>query len=619
MGGPTSGTAPVHGLRLMRRSTLSLAVPLLVVLPGPTVVGSSLPGVEAGSALTFPSSSSIRPVGDIVPRAALDSVFLDLDRTDRPGCAVSVTRDGRVVAARGYGMANLEYGVPIDPSSVFHVASVSKQFTAFAVGLLVADGRVSWDGDIREYVPELTDPGERITLDQLAHHTSGLRDQWELLIMAGWRWEADVVRQRDVLDVLGRQRALNFAPGTDWLYSNSGYTLLAAVVERVTGKSLREFARERIFAPLGMDRTVFRDDHQTLVPDRAYAYAPDSARGWKISIPDFAIVGASSLFTTVEDLAKWERNLRTGEVGGREVLDGMLHRVRIGGERHGYAHGLFVDEHRGLRTVSHGGADAGYRSYFLRYPDQGLAVAVLCNDPGAGPADRARAVAELYLAEAFTEPPEEAAEAASEEASGRKGRRRGVAEVEIPAPEQMERLAGWYASPVNDLPVRISRDEEDGGLVLATGNRPSRTLAPASDSSFRVGEGSTTVLVPGDPGSWGEWVVVDDGAGPPRRYRRAPPADTSRAIRADYAGWYWSDELATFYRVREADDGGIELWQRRHGALALEPMHRDAFSTYSDFLGLSFTRDGEGRVDGFTLSGPRTWKVVFRRVERPAP
>ena len=614
----------------MRRSTLSLAVALLSVVAGPVGRGSPFPSlevdavdpstrVEAGSA-----SSSPRPVrgdvpaGDTVPGAALDSVFLDLDRTDRPGCAVSVTREGRLVAARGYGMANLEYGVPIDPSSVFHVASVSKQFTAFAVGLLAADGRVSWDDGIREYVPELPDTSERVTLDQLAHHTSGIRDQWELLIMSGWRWEADVVRQRDVLDVLGRQRSLNFTPGSDWLYSNSGYTLLAAVVERVTGKSLREFTRERIFDPLGMHRTLFRDDHQTLVPDRAFAYAPDPEEGWKISIPDFAIVGASSLFTTVEDLAKWERNLRTGQVGGPEVVDGMLHRVRIGGERHGYAHGLIVDEHRGLRTVSHAGADAGYRSHFLRYPEPGLAVAVLCNDPEAGPADRARAVAELSLADAFPEPAEDVEEAEGKEASVRE-RRPGGADVEVPASGRLDGLTGWYASPVIDLPIRISRDEEDGGLVLATGHRPSRPLEAATDSTFRVGEGSTAIVVPGDPGRRGEWVVVDDGAGPRRRYRRAPPADTSPATLAGYRGWYWSDELGTFYRVRETDDGGIELWQRRHGALALEPMHRDAFSTYFDFLGLTFTRDGDGWVEGFTLSSPRAWKVDFRRVERPAP
>lgn len=588
----------------MKHAVSWLALSLLVVLlPGELARSSPLPVGEDGSA-----SSSVRAVRDTAPSASLDSIFLELDRTDRPGCAVSVIRNGRVAAARGYGMANLEYGVPIQPSSVFHVASLSKQFTAFAVGLLVSDGLVSWDDSIREYVPELPDTGHRITLDHLAHHTSGIRDQWELLIMAGWRWEADVVRQRDVLDVLGRQRDLNFTPGTDFLYSNSGYTLLAAVVERVTGKSLREFSRERIFDPLGMERTVFRDDHQALVPDRAYAYAPDSADGWKISIPDFAIVGASSLFTTVEDLAEWERNLRTGEVGGREVVEGMLHRIRIGDERHGYAHGLVVDEHRGLRTVSHGGADAGYRSHFLRYPDQDLAVAVLCNDPEAGPGDRAEEVAELYLAGEFPEPQEEEAEAPG---------------TGLPEDAPLASLAGWYASPVNDLPVRISYDDEDDGLTLATGNRPSRPLEATSDSTFQLDAGGplqpTTIHVPGDREEWGRAVVVDDGAGPARRYRRAPAADTSRAALAEYVGWYWSDELGTFYQVRRAEDGGIELWQRRHGALAATPMHRNAFSTYSDFLGLTFTRDEEEHVDGFTLSGPRTWKVTFRRVERPAP
>lgn len=585
----------------MNRSALSVALSLLLAPSVGVVQGSSPPGGSGGSA-----SAAAHAIRDTVPGAALDSVFRDLDRTNRPGCAVSVMRKGRVAAARGYGMANLEYGVPIEPSSVFHVASVSKQFTAFAVGLLVADGLVSWDDDIREYVPELPETGHRITLDHLAHHTSGLRDQWELLIMAGWRWEADVVRQRDVLHVLGRQRDLNFTPGTDFLYSNSGYTLLAAVVERVTGESLREFARERIFGPLDMDRTVFRDDHETLVPERAYAYAPDSAEGWKISIPDFAIVGASSLFTTVEDLAKWERNLRTGEVGGPQVVDGMLHRVRIGGERHGYAHGLVVEEHRGLRTVSHGGADAGYRSHFLRYPDQDLAVAVLCNEPEAAPGDRAQDVAELYLDGEFREPEEE------ERASG----------ARLPDDAPVERLAGWYVSPVTDLPLRVSIRDEGDGLTLARGNRSSRPLTVASDSMFEVagsGPEPTKILVPGDRSEWGRAIVVDDGVGPARRYRRAPPADTSRAPLEEYLGWYWSDELATFYRVRRAEDRGIELWQRRHGALAATPMHLDAFSTYSDFLGLTFTRDEQERVEGFTLSGSRAWKVTFRKVERPGP
>ena len=569
------------------------------------ILAACAPGAPASPAPARAQSPAPNPQPE-----ALDSVFSDLDRTNRPGCAVSVTRDGGLVAARGYGMANLEYGVPIGPSSVFHVASVSKQFTAYAVELLVAEGRVSWDDDIREYEPDLPDLGRRITLDQLVHHTSGVRDQWELLIMGGWRWEADVVRQRDALDMLRRQRALNFEPGSDWLYSNSGYTLLAAVVERVTGKSLRSFAEERIFGPLGMDRTLFRDDHEAVVPDRAYAYARDrdAPGGWKTSIPDFAIVGASSLFTTAEDMAKWERHLRRGEATGDPAVMGMLHRVAIGGEQHGYAHGLFMGDDRGAPTVSHGGADAGYRSHFLRYPDHRLAVAVLCNDPGADPGGRARRVAGLWLTDAMAE-----AEAGDEE--------RGAGDVARWDDASLDRLVGWYASPVNDLPLRIARDEE-GGLTVATGNRGGPPMIPESDSTFRVGNGSTRVIVPGGlraRGALAEAVVVDDGVGAPLRYARAAPPDTSAGALAEYEGWYWSDELGVFYQVRRTDDGGLELWQRRHGALAARPMHRDAFSTYFDFLGLTFSRDEGGRVDGFTMSGPRTWRVAFRRVERGAP
>ena len=205
-----------------------------------------------------------------LPIARIDSVFLDMNRSDRPGCTVGIFADGEVAYTNGYGMANLEYGIALQPRSVFHIASISKQFTAFAVELLVSEGKVSWDDDIRTYVPEIPEYEHAITLRHVVHHTSGIRDQWNLLYMAGWRWEADLVTQANALDVMSRQNALNFEPGAEYLYSNSGFTLLAVVVERVSGKALREFAAERIFAPLGMTSRHFHDDHETIVPVRAY-------------------------------------------------------------------------------------------------------------------------------------------------------------------------------------------------------------------------------------------------------------------------------------------------------------------------------------------------------------
>src|SRR5690606_24661933 len=201
----------------------------------------------------LPAAAQQATSADVLART--DSIFARMDSPTTPGCAVSVMQQGAIVFERGYGMANLEYGIPITPQSVFHVASVSKHFTAFAIELLVNEGRVSWDDDIRKYVPEVPDFGQPITLRHLVHHVSGIRDQWNLLSMAGWRWEADVVTQKDVLDIVSRQKALNFAPGERYLYSNTGYTLLAVVVERVTGQTLREFAQERMFEPLGMTQT----------------------------------------------------------------------------------------------------------------------------------------------------------------------------------------------------------------------------------------------------------------------------------------------------------------------------------------------------------------------------
>ena len=304
----------------------------------------------------------------------VDAIFAPWTGRGTPGCSVAVMRGGELLFARGYGAANLEYDIPITPSTVFHVASVSKQFTALALGLLIAEGKVSWDDDIRRYVPELPDFGSPIRLRQLAHHTSGIRDQWALLQMAGWRWGGDVIRQADVLDLLSRQTALNFPPGSDYVYSNSGYTLLAVVVERVSGRTLPEFTDRRLFRPLRMTHTAFRDDHTLLVRNRAYAYARDGFGNYRLSIPDFAIAGATSLFTTVEDLAHWNRNFGTGEVGGRDVLRQLAEPGALDdGARLSYAFGLAHGTHRGRRTIGHGGTDAGYRSEFLRFPDEDVA------------------------------------------------------------------------------------------------------------------------------------------------------------------------------------------------------------------------------------------------------
>ncbi|MDX1494178.1 MAG: serine hydrolase domain-containing protein [Longimicrobiales bacterium] len=529
------------------------------------------------------------------PQHRVDSIFADVAGPTSPGCALSVMRDGAPIYERGYGMANLSYGIPITPSSVFHVASVSKHFTAMAVELLVDEGKVSWDDDIREYVPEVPDFGQTITLRHLVHHTSGIRDQWSLLSMAGWRWEADVVTQKDVLEVTALQTALNFAPGEQYLYSNTGFTLLAVVAERVTGKTLREFTTERLFEPLGMDQTHFHDDHQMLVRNRAWAYEPDEDGlwGWRNSIPDFDVVGATSLFTTAHDMAAWDRNFYTGQVGGASALERLRDRfVLNSGDTIDYAHGLSLGRYRGLRTEGHGGADAGYRSNFLRFPDQALSIAVLCNFPSADPGGRARRVAEVYLGDAM--------EAEAEDDSPRSD---VSSEPSVQLSEsELQALAGYYRDGNGRLLARLIVR----GDTLAFDGGPS--LRPLGNGRFEV-LGFGEVVTFQEEGEGVHLLEGVDGL----EARQTPEWQPEAGELGRHAGVYTSEELGTEYRFA-VEEGRLWFHHRKLASRALEPVWEGAFRMGGNVL--EFEYDPAGRPTGFTISSGRVWSVRFAAVER---
>ena len=257
---------------------------------------------------------------EIAPK--VDALFAKWDKLDSPGCTVAVIHDGEVIYQRGVGMANLEYEIPNQPGTIYHVASISKQFTAFAVQLLASEGKLSLDDDVRKHVPELHDFGFPLTVRHLIHHTSGLRDQWNLLGVAGWR-SGDVITEDDILKIVWRQRELNFEPGSEKYYSNTGYTLLGLIVKRVAGVSLRQFCQERIFAPLGMTRTHFHDDNAEIVHGRAYSYSQSPTGKFQHFPLQYSNVGATSLFTTVEDMSLWDRNFDSPIVGDETLLAEM--------------------------------------------------------------------------------------------------------------------------------------------------------------------------------------------------------------------------------------------------------------------------------------------------------
>ncbi len=320
------------------------------------------------------------------------------DGMGRPGATVAVQKDGKIIFSKAYGYADLESESKNTPTTIFHIASVSKQFTAFAIALLADQGKLSLNDDIRKYIPEMHDFGDVITINHLVHHTSGLRDQWNLLVMAGWQMD-DVITQKQIMRVISRQKELNFKPGEEYVYCNTGFTLLAEIVSRVTGENFADWTKKNIFDPLEMKDTQFYMDHERIVKNRAYSYQPAVEGGYKKSVLNYANAGATSLFTTVEDLSLWAINFETMKVGNSKVMEMMNQRFVLNrGDTIHYALGQVITKYKGLKAISHGGGDAGYRTFLLRFPDQHVSISAFSNLASFGTGELSYALADIVLA-----------------------------------------------------------------------------------------------------------------------------------------------------------------------------------------------------------------------------
>ena len=408
------------------------------------------------------------------PEGRVDQMMWGYEE-DTPGTVVAVVRGGDVAFARGYGLANLEYGTPNTAATPYHVASVSKQFTAFAIALLEREGRLSLDDDVRAYLPEVPAFGPTITLRHLLTHTSGLRDLWDLWVMSGGLM-GDVIRQDDFLRLVERQRELNFVPGTEAMYSNTGYTLLAEVVERVTGSAFGDWMEAHVFTPLGM-RSTHVHDFARVVPQRAYSYQPGTG-GYGNDVLSYANAGPTGLFTTAEDLARWLRNFHTGEVGGPEVLARMQERaVLTDGDTVAFALGLVVDEQRGLRRIWHNGNDAGFRTMLVYYPELDAGVVVLSNVGSFNAVGTAVRVAEAFF-EAEMGPRPEARPAAGGPADDG-----AAADPWAPSGETLAAYAGRYYS--EELETSYTIAVEEGRLVARHRRHGDLPLAPMEEDRFR--------------------------------------------------------------------------------------------------------------------------------------
>ena len=412
--------------------------------------------------------------------ARTDSLFAEWDRPDSPGCSVGIIRDGELIFTRGYGSASLDYGVPLDESSVFYIASTSKQFTAAAIARLALDGRISLDDEIQEYVPEIPRYDAPVTIRHLLHHTSGLRDYLALMQMAGRDYE-DYWDNASGIALVSRQRALNFDPGSEHLYSNTGYILLAEIVERVTGQSLQEYTRDVFFGPLEMSATTWGEDFAAVIPGRVVSYAERDDGSYRTWLKHFHGKGDGNLLTSVEDLAQWdgifyETDGPWAELTATALEPGVLN----DGTTLDYAFGLVHDEYRDVPIVAHGGGMLGFRTQFMRFPSERFSVICLCNLGSINPNDLSYRLADIWLfGDGGPEPEtDDDGEPADETPAGE------TAEADTtrwqPTTTELARYAGFFYSEELDASWDIAPADE--GLAVTIGRRtiPLHAIEPGA-------------------------------------------------------------------------------------------------------------------------------------------
>jgi CubicO group peptidase (beta-lactamase class C family) len=513
--------------------------------------------------------------GDV--RAAVDQIFTNFTPAT-PGCSVGADVKGEAVVRAAYGMADLEHDVPFAVDTISSPGSVAKQFTAAAVLLLERDGKLRLDDPVRKYLPELGPSASAVTIRQMLNHTAGLRDWGYLTAMAGIPRGRYGATLDTVLDILSRQHALDFTPGTRWSYSNSGYTLAAIIVSRVSGVSFPAFTKQRIFDPLGMTNTSFREDWTQIVKQRADGYI---RRGNEFArqMSTENVYGNGGLLTTVDDLLKWNRNFDRPIAGDLSLMEALQTRARFtDGGTHEYALGLYVDTYQGVREVDHSGGGLGYSGHLGRYPDQQVSVAVMCNLEGANVTGMAKAVARLFLT-GLRPAPEPAS-------------------THTLTDREASRLIGLYRStePVNVLTIQFV----EGHLRVPD----VANLVPQSSTRF-VTNDLFTYEFDGRGG-----LRTTDEFGRVIAYQHVEPAHPSAADLRAFAGRYSSDEVNTTLELL-VDDGALVIRRRPDWNIRLTPVSADVFR--GDLGWITFERDRSGRIVRMNVSQDRMWRLPFER------
>jgi CubicO group peptidase (beta-lactamase class C family) len=528
----------------------------------------------------------------------IDSLFSNLTTSGSAGCTIGIVMNDQLVYSKGYGLANMEYNIANTPETIFHMASVSKQFTAYSIILLARQGKLQLDDDIHKYLSWFPDLKEKITIRHLLNHTSGIRDQWQLLALAGTRLD-DVITQDHIVKVLSKQQALNFKPGEKYSYSNSGFTMLAEIVRSVTGQTLRQFTDSAIFKPLGMNNTHFHDDYMEIVKNRSYSYEPVGDMRFANSILSYSNAGATSLFTNVPDMSRWVMNFYDHKLGDQRDIDMLTQKGKLAsGKELTYASGIAVDTYKGWRRYSHSGGDAGYRTYVSVFPDLKMGLIVFSNRGDFNPGGKATEMAALLIKDTTLK--KQAAYI----------QKRDSATVVLKDTVAIQKFLGYYIDE-NGLP--FSFDIKNGRLYYHIRNQSDFLVKESKDTFsifsvpeikfvFGINRKDTTV----DINTPGELYHLT---------KYIPDTTQTDKFLQMYTGSYYCPELDCKYGIA-LKDHHLVLTNNKYNDTKLTVVSRDhLISDYWWINHIKMLRNSKNEVTGFEVNSGRIEHLKFVKLD----
>ena len=508
----------------------------------------------------------------------IDALFSKWN-TDTPGGALTISRKGEIIYHKAFGMADLEHNLANTTETIFEAGSVSKQFTAAAILLLVQDGKLSLEDDVRKYVPEIPDYGVTIKIRHLMTHSSGLRDWGSVAGISGWERGKRVHTHAHVLEILSQQKALNFPPGDQFNYCNSGYNLMAIIVDRVSGMPFAAFCKQRIFEPLGLTHTQWRDDYRKIVQNRAIAYSKNGD-DYLQNMPFEMVYGNGGLLTTTSDLIKWNHHYKEMNLGNKSFNELELTEGKSNtGVPLGYAAGLFIGKYNSYKEINHSGATAGYRAWLAYYPAQDFSVAFLSNDASANPGRIGTQVAALLLGERQSNEP--------------------MLGTIVPDEKTLQAKAGLYKSLRNDDMMQFA--VRDGLLQFKAGD----PLQATAMNTFFNGNNRMEFAS-------NKFVLYTEN-GDSMTYVKKESFQPTEAILQSFMGTYHSEDADATYQVIWKDKT-LQTFLQPDIYSKLTPLYKNAFENESGEL-LEFQYDKKGKITGFRFTTGRAWDIPFERIK----